>query len=117
MHPADLRILASLLAPVALIIAGTRRRFVRRFDQAEAFDPGRTIPLPGVPLAGLWRARLTSAGVLHESPPGRFWIDPAAWREHRASRRRRALTAAAVMLALLALAWAIGWFEPRVSAP
>jgi hypothetical protein len=111
MHPADLRILASLLAPVALMIAATRRRFVRRFARMKAFDPGHTIPLPGVPLAGLWRARLTSAGVLHESPPGRFWIDLAAWREYHASRRRRALTAVAVMLSFLALAWMLGWFE------
>jgi hypothetical protein len=117
MHPADLRILAALLAPVALMIAGTRRRFVRRFEQVKAFDPGHTIPLPGVRLAGLWRARLTSAGVLRESAAGRFWIDLAAWRDYRASRRRRALTVVAVMLVLLALAWAFGWFEPRVAAP
>ena len=74
-----LRLVVALLAPVAPLIAGTRRRFVRRFEQVSAFDPDRTISLPAVPLAGLWRARLTSAGVLHESAPGKFWIDQVAW--------------------------------------
>ena len=48
--------------------------------------------------------RLVASGAVRSASAGHFYLDEAAWATHRASRRRRALVALSIVLALAGVA-------------
>jgi hypothetical protein len=90
-------------APVALI---AERHVVMRLMRAGAVSADTARPLDGLRWVEARRLkRLLEAGVVHESPPGRYYLDPPALADRLTSQRRRAAILLAVVLALMALAF------------
>jgi len=104
-----LRLLAPLANVLALALLLGRRRAVRTFESAGAFEPATSISLsPGSPVVRWWRRRLQAAGVIRSSAPNAWWLDRDAWSAYRVVRRKRALLVASAMLTLVAL---MLWFR------
>jgi hypothetical protein len=98
-----LRIVSPAVMALAAGLIASRKRLVRHFERAEAFDSTAAVQLPSRrPFQGWWLARLTSSQVLRPGEDGRYWVDQRAWRAYRAVRRRRAL----LLIAAVLLLWA-----------
>jgi hypothetical protein len=109
-----LRALGPALFLVAAALVGSRRRVIRRFEQARAFSEAAALA-PGSPrgLHRWWLARLTAVSVLQEAPGGAVWLDRNALAAYRSVRRRRALLIAGVLLAVVAAWWWMAAGDPR----
>jgi hypothetical protein len=114
MRPVELfQALAPIPMAIALGLLASRRRVIRAFERAEALHPSRAIAPPSYRLLGnWWLRRLLAAGVLQESPAGRWWLHEETWRAYRSVRRRRGLTLVAIALTLLALLVISGALRP-----
>ena len=85
-------------------IVHAEHRVARRLRHAGATSPGAARPLEEErPLDGRALRRLLDAGVVRDAGGGRFFLDEAAYAEFRAIRRKRALTAVAVIVVILAV--------------
>jgi hypothetical protein len=109
-----LRLLTPVLAALAAVLLGTRRRVVGHLEQAGAFsaETATSPPRARFFLVAWWRTRLAHYGVVRRESGGREWLDRAAWHEYRRVRRRRALVIVLPLLAILAGLMAFGPFGP-----
>jgi hypothetical protein len=102
---------AQFLSPIIGVLAAamlaTRRRVVRRFEQAAAFDAATSIDPLQSRFFGVvwWRRRLTGLGVVRTTPDGREWLDLKEWARYRQIRRKRALLLGGSGLLALAILW------------
>lgn len=99
-----------MIAAVALLV--TRRRVVRRFEKAEAYDEASTLAFPRpLPLQRWWLSRLKTEGVLKVTSDALYWMDRTAWQHHRAVRRRRGLTIVACIVTVVAIVFILLWSQ------
>jgi hypothetical protein len=104
------------VAPLAIVagaaINATRRRVLRRFRRAGAFDAAHAIewPFRRRALADWWRRRFLHTGVLRVGDGDRYWLDPPALGRYRRARMKRAMVAVLVVLVLFAI---VTWMERR----
>lgn len=95
-----------------LIIALAIRRAERRIRQ-DLLDAGAVSASAAVPLSterSLRRKRLRrliDAGAVREVEPGQYYLDEGEWTRYHHDRRRRALIAVSVVVALGGLAFAV----------
>lgn len=92
-------------------ILHAEHRLARGLSRAGATTPGAAQPVSSTrAIDGRALERLAAAGAVRDAGGGRYWLDEAAYGAYRGERRRRALIAVAVVLAIgivLALAGVI----------
>ena len=87
-----------------MMLVSIRKRTERSLHRAGAFDEPSAIALETVKPWKRWvRARMKESGVIVETADGRFWLDRAKAAEQLKVRRRRGLTAVAIVVVLGAL--------------
>ncbi|MEO6223134.1 MAG: hypothetical protein ABIP90_07770, partial [Vicinamibacterales bacterium] len=99
-----LRALLPLFNVAGLVLVAKRRQLLRTLRAATADTVDRAIPLMESGLASWWVKRLTTAGVLQQTPEGLYWLDRKAYGRYRQVRLMRVL----VVLTLAAGLW-IAW--------
>jgi hypothetical protein len=105
------QIIAPLAGVLAALLVATDRRIERSLREAGAITPERAASVPRpTPLTAVRLRRLTGVGAIRMTGD-RYYIDADGWRRWRATRRFRALTVMAVILAALTLAWLCGWIR------
>ena len=91
-----------------LVVAAMRRaeaRIHRQLVDAGALTAESAIPLSlGRPFAKARLQALVSAGAVRPAADGRHFLDANAWNTHQRNRRRRALLAVVIVLALIGIA-------------
>ena len=99
-------VIAPVLFAIMMALLATRRRAVRRFQQASATNAGAAINGETFyRVESWWLAKLASAGVVRDDGHGRVWLDENAWAAYRGERRKRAMMALAASAAGIALLW------------
>lgn len=104
---------ASFAAPVAaLVLAWRIWTLVRAFIGLGAVSPETAVPAArlGVRQGAVFR-RLIRRRVIVATAAGTYYLDQARYHEWRSTRRRRALIALSVMLALILIGIAVGWLR------
>ena len=81
-------------------------RILRRFRAAGAIERGAAASLEQLHLrSDMFLRRLVRRGVIHEEPPGRYWLDEEAWSRYRVQQMRLVIMLVIPLLfALLAVA-------------
>jgi len=84
------------------VLAGARRRVVRRLEREGAVSRETARPLAGLSRIERGRlARLIELGTIHESAPGSYWLDRDRYTVYANHHRRIAiLVVLAVLVAL-----------------
>ena len=96
-----LLLVATAGGAVATYIGAMEARLVRKFRQAGAVAPDRTMGKPGLNRVGEWRfQRLLASGVLVRTDEDQFFLDEDRRKRTRRARRKRVLT---IVLPLLIL--------------
>ena len=103
-----LQALAPVLWAAALVLVLSRQRLIRTLIRTGAIDAASARAVSGRGPIGLWRRRLTTAGVLRSADGERFWLDAPAWDAYWRIRRRRGLTIGITLGAALLLFAAYG---------
>jgi hypothetical protein len=84
------------------VLAGARRRVVRRLEREGAVSPETARPLAD--LSRIERGRLTrlvELGAIHETGPGSYWLDKERYAEYAGHNRRIAILAVIAILVAL----------------
>jgi hypothetical protein len=90
----------------AAVVLLRRKRLIRRFCEAGAVDPQHAVILAEIRERPSWIFRqMERAGAFIRTAEGRYYMDVAAAHEFMASRRKRALILATMVLVLFALMW------------
>lgn len=102
-------IIPSLL-PLAVVVAMRRaeERIHRQLTEAQALTAEAAIPLS--PSRSMERRRLQGlidGGAIRRTADGRHFLDPDGWNVYRLQRRRRALLAFSVVVALVGIGFAV----------
>jgi hypothetical protein len=96
----------------AAILARARREVDELFFDKDAFSPNRAIEFePRLPVQKRYLDQLIAEGTVHESAPGRYWLDLDVYRE----RRRRQFVWTMWILALSAVVVLVVWIVQAVS--
>jgi len=104
------RLLGPLVGVIAAVVLVPRKMIFQQLRTAGATGPEAAQPIRGTGLTGFWRRHLLAAGVLRAAPGDRYWLDVETWRAYQGRRKRRALTAVAIVgtLALATVAY-VAW--------
>ena len=101
------------LVPLFIVVAMRRAeaRIHKQLADAGAFTAESAIQLsPGRPLERRRLQGLIRGGAVHLTPSGRHFLDADGWSRYHQDRRRRALLAMSVVVALIGLAVAVFFF-------
>jgi hypothetical protein len=98
------------LIPLIVVVAMRRaeERIHRQLTDARALTAETAIPL--APSRGIERRRLQGlihGGAIRLTADGRHFLDADGWAKYRSNRRRRALIALSVVLALVGIGLAV----------
>ena len=93
---------------LVMMMVAIRKRFLRTLERADAFDNQSAIELPTAkPWKRFVRDRLVGSGAIGETADGRYWLDRDRAAVLHRIRRRRGLTAVAIIFALGGLAFVL----------
>ena len=95
-----------MATPVIAVLAQARREVEERFFEQDAFSPDRAVEFETrMPAQQRYLERLIAEGVVHETAPGRYWLDLSAYRD----QRRQRFVWSMWMLALFAVIAFVVW--------
>lgn len=107
-----LRLLAFIPLVIAARLRGIERRTIARLHDAGADTAERAILLEdGGPISSFVYRRLGSAGALIAAGKDRYYWSAQGYERFRARRRRRALVMVTLLLAIIGMAYLLGYFS------
>jgi hypothetical protein len=96
---------------IMAVLAQARREVEELFFDKDAFSADRAVEFETrMPAQRRYLEQLIAEGVVHESEPGRYWLDLGVYRERRRERAVWTFWIVVLFAIILVVVWAVKTF-------